>query len=155
MFLLRLRAFLTMAFEAFRFIKKYRLRQAERERVEREERAKEREHQRLIVEAIASRLIDVVKTNQDGMLALAQSTSKYADVMQTWIKGFQIQNPEPEPSSTVRDEDEWAAEEKREMEHAIQFLPAEFQLAYGLNQLDKSGGAGDPNPNFDREGSDF
>lgn len=147
---------LKLAWESIRFIKHYRERQAERERSQSRERALEREHQRLLVEAIASKLVDVVKTNQDGLLQIAKTNAAQAEVFNTWLKSFQPINPDPEPSRVIREEDEWEMEQER-LGLPIDQLPPEFRLAFNLEQLERSaaGGKSDPNPHFDREGRDF
>lgn len=144
-----------LLFEVFRFIKHYRERQqAERER-QATERRYEREHQRLMIEAIASRALEAIRVNQEGVLELAKAQAKQADVLNTWLKSFQI-SPEPEPSSVVREEDELRIADERlrdiDPEAYIGQLPPEFRLAYALDKLEEQGD--DPNPGFDREGRD-
>ena len=150
-------AYLKVAWEAIRFIKHYRERQAEHERSQSRERALEREHQRLLIGAIAEQLVAIVKANQEGLLEIAKTSAKQAEVFGVWLKSFQT-SPDPEPSRTLRDEDEWALEQNRlaenDPEAFMANLPPEFQVAFALSKLDAPH-SGDPNPDFDREGRDI
>lgn len=151
-----MKEWLAIVFESIRFIKRYRERkQAERDSQSRE-RAAEREHLRLLIQGALGQLVELAKANQEGLTAQAQASAAQAEVLATWLKSFQPSSPDPEPSRTLRDEDEWAMEqerlEKEDPETYLHQLPPEWRVAYALDKLDKSK---DPNPNFDREGRDF
>lgn len=158
--LLRLRLILMAILETFRFVKRYRLRQAQARELERQERAAEREHQFTMLETIFSKMVEMQKVNNEGLLALAGAQQAQADVLATWLKGFQISDPSPQPPQTVREEDEWVAEQRRLMvagdpDAFPVDLPPEFQLAFAIEHLDKMNQQALTSEGFDREGSDF
>jgi hypothetical protein len=147
--------YLTVLVDAFRFISRYRDRQAALRAEQARERAQEREHLRLLVEGVFVRLVDLIKVNQEGVLKLAEAQAKQADAFATWLKGFQTIPSENNQSTTIRDEDEWVAEQRRLAEQGDPnafpvSLPPEFQLAYTLEKLNQQELA-----SFDREGRDF
>jgi len=137
-------AYLTAFIEIFRFIKRYRERQAERLNAHRAEAASERAHQLAMLNVVADKLVEFTQSQQSGQLEIARALTAQADVMATWLKGFQISDPSPAPPQVVRDEDQWMRENSGSV---LDHLPPEFALALKLQQ--------EQNENFDREGSDF
>jgi hypothetical protein len=145
--------FSTVLIDAFRFIKRYRERQQAALDYASSERAKEREHQRVLIASVADRFLDVIRANQEGLLKIAEASNAQAAVFQTWIDGFKPTSMEPVASHTVTEEDEWNREQAHEQEVLAQLSHhPEFALALTLNKLDSSQ---DPNPVFDREGRDI
>jgi hypothetical protein len=116
------------------------------EREARDERERERQHQLEMVKAVAQTLLEFAKTNQEGILKLAEAQTAQAEILATWMKGFQATSVDPIESISPKDDDWENPYGLVENEAAITGLPAEFQLAYSLKN--------DPNPNFDREGRD-
>lgn len=153
--MIQLRLLLSAIYESLRFIKRYRERQAEAHARLAEERRLERDHQKLMLLALGQQLVDVIKSNQEGLLEIAKASAAQAEAFGVWLKSFQT-TPDPEPSRTIRDEDEWEMEQERlaesDPELVMHSLPPEFQVAFALNKLDASR---DPNPDFDREGRDI
>ena len=154
-------------FEVFRFIQRYRDRQLAREETARQERREEREHQRLMLEAIFNKVVENSKQQSDAIIQLAKAQQSSADVLTTWLKGFQITNPNPEPPQTVRPEDEWAREQVRLREMGVPVddpefmenldLPPEFRIAYELQRAEADAGARLSNLNqaqLEKEGFD-
>jgi hypothetical protein len=136
--------------QALAFVQRARDRREAALAAERKERADERDHQRLLIEGIATKLVEFSRVNQEGVMELARAQAATADALQTWIKGFHVP-PETDMSpSVVREEDEWELEQERLAEDPTRYiasLPPEFALALSLQKLD----AGD----FDREGRDI
>ncbi len=153
--MIRFQFYLQILVKAFQFIRKFRLwREAVEER-RAKERALEREHQRLLVEGITRSLVEFAQANNSGLLEMAKASAAQAEVMSTWLKGFQVSDTSPTPSQTVRDEDEWVDEQRRKiaLNDPTAFpvdLPPELQLAYSLGALEQF-----PDESFDREGRDF
>jgi hypothetical protein len=148
-------SYLRLAFEALRFIKRYRERVAAQRAELARERQAERDHQRLLVETLFVRVLDIIKVQQDGLLKLGEAEIARAEAFSSWLKGFQVPSTSPEPSHRVTEDDEWLAEqaELRAQGDPSAFpvdLPPEFQLAAALAKLNQ-----DSLGEFDREGSDF
>jgi hypothetical protein len=131
--------YLTVFFEIFRFIKRYRERQDARLQREADERAAERAHQRALLETIFSKMVESQKVQSESIMALADSQRATANVMQTWLDGFKISDPSPQrPSVANNDEEEWLKEQLQlaklglPADIDLSQLPPEFKLAYEL-----------------------
>lgn len=141
--------YLTAFASIFRFIRNYRERQNAREVRAMAQRHAERAHELEMQELLFTKLIELSKVNQEGILELARAQAASTEVMATWLKGFAISDPAPAAPQVFSDEDAWAREQQQAMTAlaADSTLPPEFALALQLHQ---AGAAG-----FDREGSDF
>ena len=129
--------YLTAFVELFRFIKRYRDRAEARLNREASERAEERLHQRAMLETIFSKIVESQKVQAESIISLADAQRSQSNVMQTWLDGFKIADPTPQPPSVVRPEEEWLREQQRLMTlggDGVDYdnLPPEFQLAYDL-----------------------
>lgn len=132
--------------QLFRFIQNYRNRQAAKEEAQRQERREEREHQRLMLEAIFSKMVEQAAVQADALIQLAKAQQASAEVLSSWLKGFQLSNPSPEPPQVVHPEQEWAREQMRLREAGLPVdnpdfmntldLPPEFRLAYELQRAE-------------------
>jgi hypothetical protein len=112
----------------------------------REERERDRQHQLQLVEVVATKLVEFAKTNQEGILQLAAAQTAQAEILSTWMKGFQSPSTTPVESMPAA-VDEWENPYGLVEPTAPDVqLPPEFKLAYSLKH--------DPNPDFDREGRD-
>jgi hypothetical protein len=126
--------------EPFRFIKHFRERQTERDRLAREERHAERTHQQKLLEAIVGAMTSMQETastesakTAEGLVAIAGSMAKQAEGFAEWIKLFRAQDAPT--TSIIRDEDELADElEAAGMPRELAQLPQEFQLAWALRK---------------------
>jgi hypothetical protein len=145
------RLIFTALVDAFRFIKRYRERQAALRGEQLLERERERQHQLELMKVISSQLVEFARANNEGLLKLADASKEQAEVFKTWIEGFKPPSDLPIESSRVSEHDEWEREQK-ELEDVTSYLPPEFRLAAALDAADKSK---DPNPHFDREGRDI
>jgi hypothetical protein len=148
-----LKAYLTLIYEAFRFIKRYRERQDEAASATLAERARERDHQRLLIEGVLRTVVELAKTNQDGILRIADAQAEMSRTLTAWLKSFQVDGSStPLQSHTVTESDEWLAEQKELAAQGFPIdLPAEFQLAFALNKAEQLADSS----HFDREGRDF
>lgn len=132
---------------AFAFIQRYRQRKQERLNAEREERAAERHHQHLMLDTIFSRVVEMQKASTDALLEVAKAQQAQADVLGTWLKGFQIHDATPTaPMRAEGDVEVW------EPLADVGELPPEFSLALDLDRVDKLNQK--ELENFDREGRD-
>lgn len=153
--MIRLQFWFSAFLKAVGFIRRYRERQEARRIADAAERAREREHQRLLIEGVAKELTKLLSAQSEPLIKLAEASAAQAEVMSTWLKSFQVSDPTPTPSQTVRDEDEWIDEQRRKLAvgDPTAFpvdLPPELQLAYSLGALESF-----PDESFDREGRDF
>lgn len=149
-----MKIYLTALWEALRFLKRYRLRQAEASAAIRVERALEREHQRLLVEGALGKIVELARVNNEGLNKLAESQAEIAKTLNLWLKSFQVDpSAAPLESHTRNETEEWLEEQQKLKAAGLPVdLPAEFQLAYAL---DKAAGLGSTTPaDFDREGRD-
>ena len=108
----------------------------------RAEREAEREHQRAMLETIFTKMVEFSTENSKPIRELAEAQKAQAEVLMTWLKGFQVP-PEPTPSVTVREEDEFLAELQRTgtipTDKIPVGLPPELQLAWVLKQIESDG----------------
>jgi Holliday junction resolvasome RuvABC DNA-binding subunit len=118
----RFYAFLAELFEPFRFLKHAR----ERRLLERQE---EREHQLELIDTMLQRVEKVIEHQKDAAIATAQANSKLAEGIVTWLEMFK-NSAEAQANlgtATVRSEDEYSDEQKRELERLI-------KLGYPVNE---------------------
>ena len=143
--------YLRLFVELFRFIKRYRERELQRLAYEANERKLEREHQRLLVEGIFQRIVDLAQTMNVGVVEIAKAQMAQAASFQQWLDGFKIQDPSPavptSPDSVERQA--WLEENGFPTD-----LPPEFQLAYTLKELESMNNNALATEGFDREGRD-
>lgn len=129
-------AFLLHILEPFRFLKHARERSALEAHLLRAERARERAHQQDMLESIFSRIESSQKATMEGFVEMAKGTQEQAKAFHTWLEMFQSSSA-PE-SSTVRDSDEWLAEQQRLKDQGFPVdMPVEFQLAAILKSMDE------------------
>lgn len=155
----RFKFYLTALVKVFQFLRRRRLRKdmdayqvfqdrMHQRQAEANEREAERSHQLQLVETIASKLVEFAKTNQEGILKLAEAQTAQAQVLSEWMKGFQTGSTSPVesiPSANDVWENPYGLVEP-DIHAVAASLPPEFKLAYSLKN--------DPNPDFDREGRD-
>jgi hypothetical protein len=134
-------SYLTVFVELFRFIKRYRERQAAAAEVARRERADERAHQLALIDSVFKRLAEGEQARSAGLVAIADAIAQQAGTINTWLEGFKLADPSPTPSQTVTEEDEWRKEAFGEAAEMVAKLPAEFQMAFLADRMD----------NFDQE----
>ncbi len=151
-------SYLTAFYEIFRFIKRYRDRQAALRADEAEERAAERAHQRAMLETIFSKIVESQTVQSESILALADSQRASAAVMQTWLDGFRIADSTPQPPTVANSAQQWVKEQLDLGQFGLDdvdlgTLPPEFQLAFELARQESPKDAA--GADFDREGSDF
>lgn len=130
-------AFLTTIFKAFRFIERSRLRAANEAHLLRMERAREREHQLEMMEAVFTRIESSNATTMAALTEMAKGTQEQAKGFTQWLEMFRGSMEAP-TSSTVRDSDEWLEEQQRLKAQGFPVdLPVEFQLASILHSMEK------------------
>jgi hypothetical protein len=134
--MIRLLTFLRAVYRALDFLTPARL-----------ERERARAHQLLLMEGLLVRFVDVLREQNQPVLALAAAQAATAEAFTTWLKGFQQSTNEPTASTSRPDPDgEWYLPDGTPSNQVInQVIPAEFRLAAEL--------AGIPtNTPYDREG---
>lgn len=118
---------LTALADIFRFVKRYREREATALQ-------SERDHQLALITQLA-RSLEVItegsakqaEENTKAIMALSASSAEQAKAFSSWIDSFKI--AAAPTSSVVRDDDE-IAEEQARLEES---LPEEFRLAFALH----------------------
>lgn len=107
------------------------------------EAAKDREHNRLLLQGALNQVIELATVNNSAIIALAEAQSKQADAFALWLKGFTV--PAGDSSSSVVQstppEDEWVTADGISLSN----LPPEFHIAARMAQLDAQ---------YDHEGRD-
>jgi hypothetical protein len=116
------------------------------------QRAEEREHQHRMLDTLFTKLAEGQRVQNEPLMELAKAQIAQASVMQQWLEGFRVTNPDPVPPQVVRPEEEWMKEQMRlsailGSDAMMPELPPEFQLAFDL--------ARQQSEDFNREGSDF
>lgn len=134
-------AFLSSLLQPFRFLSRYRLRQQLLADQLRQDRKEERDHQALLLKTFLNSLETIQEasakestSNSDALIAVAKSVAAQAQSFGEWMKCFQA--AVPPTSSVVRDEDEYAEEQARNLEKGLpadmEALPPEMRLAWAL-----------------------
>lgn len=128
-------------FENLRFIRNWRERRDARE-------ARERQHQLAMLESIGKTLesladanSSLVKQTTDALIAIAHANQAQAGAFSEWLKSFQTTSAPT--STTVSEEDEYAAEQAKLLESMGISLdgsdvPEEFKLALSLRGSSES-----------------
>lgn len=107
--------------------KTYREHQAELAREVANERALERDHQLVMIQTIADKLIELQGESQKGILALASAQAANASVLSDWLKGFAI--PPGAPTKFESDETPYIPATPGGLDD---FIPPELRLAFAL-----------------------
>lgn len=137
----------------FRFIFRYRQRQAVAAELLRSEREAERSHQAILLKTFLSSLEAIQEAsakestaNAGALIEVAKSITAQAQSFGQWITLFNTTSPPT--SSTITEEDEYRAEQlanhQKGLPADIAALPEEFQLAWTLHNDPNFLGQNDP-----------
>lgn len=108
------------------------------------EAAKDREHNRLLLQGALNQVIELATVNNSAIIALAQAQSAQADAFATWLKGFAVPSGDSVSSTITQHtlpEDEWVTADGISLSN----LPPEFHIAAHMAKLDAE---------YDHEGRD-
>jgi hypothetical protein len=122
--------------EPFRFIKRYRERQAERLVALATERAAERAHQLEMLDTLFSKMVELQRTNNAPLLEIAKAQQANSEIFGAWMKSFSI--PDSSPALPLGPPaDEWEFDgDVAELKRLASELPPEYSLGFQLDELE-------------------
>ncbi len=134
-------SFLLTIIAPFRFISRWRTRQALTRMRDWREKQAEREHQQTLLKTFLTSLETIQETsareasdNSKALIEVAKAMTQQAAGFAEWMKCFQTTSSPT--TSVVTEEDEYKAEQMKAMEAGmpadIAALPEEFRLAWAL-----------------------
>lgn len=136
-----MKAFLTRLILPFRFVSRYRSRQALARMREWREKEAERSHQQALLKTFLTSLETIQETsakessaNAQALMKVAESVAAQAQSFAEWMKCFQTTTAPT--SSVVTEDDEYRSEQlalvKQGLPADVDALPEEFRLAWVL-----------------------